>query len=205
MDTLSLVDSDHGESFEHFVSLLGITPRISGTFSPSPSSDLAAEWGKWRETLFLPHLAPSVIEAFHCGIRSRTQELEDIDSKLDRILPEPIRKQSIKAASPFFEGKTEMQGNREWLRYQERVEGGDSPGHLSVAFALQCALYHVALIPTLSSYAWFEFRSREGNGIPPAPSKEEITIFASILPDVAVAMESEKGDPEGKGHSLRAL
>jgi len=205
MDTLTLVDPDHDESFEHFVSLLGIEPRLSGTFSAGPKTSLQEAWDAWRQSLFLPLLAPSFLQAYDCGIRARTQELQEIDQNLDEKLPSSIRKRSVKAAAPFFEGKSQMQGNREWLKYQERVENGDTPGHLAIAFALQSALYHVALIPALSSYAWFEFRSREGKGISAAPTEEEVRIFAAILPDVSVALSGERDDSTGGEHSLRVL
>lgn len=209
MDTFSLVGPERGESFEHFVSLLGIEPRVAATFRPalaaSPRNGLLSSWIRWKEELFLPLLAPAFRETFGLGIRGRARELGRLDNELDSVLPPETRKQSVKAASPFFEGKAGMKGHREWQMFESRVAAGDSPGHLPVAFALQCALYHVALVPALSSYAWFEFRSREGKGIPPPPTEEEIAVFSSILPDVPVALLGETGDSGTGGSSLRIL
>lgn len=205
MDTLSSVDPDDEGSFEHFVSLLGIEPRVAGTFRCIREASLAGAWQKWRETWFRPHLGPAFAAAFDCGIRSRTREIQAIDRDLDSILSPSLRERSREAALPFFTGKSEMQGNREWLQYRKLVEEGASPGHLPIAFALQSALYHLALLPALSSYAWFEFRSREGKGIPPAASESELVIFASILPDVPVAASGEKGDSFPGGSPLRIV
>lgn len=205
MDTLFSVDPDHEGSFEHFVSLLGIEPRVAGTFRCLRQSRLAAAWEKWREIWFRPSLGPAFAAAYECGIRSHTRELQAIDRSLDSVLSSSLRQRSREAALPFFTGKSEMQGNREWLHYQKLVEEGESPGHLPVAFALQSALYHLALFPALSSYAWFEFRSREGNGIPAPETESELAIFASILPDVPVAVASERGDSFPGGSPLRIV
>ncbi len=205
MDTLSLVDPDHEGSFEHFVGLLGIEPRDSGTFRCVREGRLSQAWEIWRETWFIPHLGPAFAAAYDCGIRARTRELNEIDQSLDSILSPSLRERSQKAALPFFDGKTEMEGNREWLKYWEIVKEGSSPGHLPIAFALQSALYHLALVPALSSYAWFEFRSREGTGIPTAANEREVEIFALILPDVPVALAGKTDDSFPEGPTLRIV
>ena len=185
--------------------MLGVTPERAATFAPAEGIPLSTAWNNWRETWFRPHLAPAFVESYLCGIASRIDEVQSVDSLLDPAIPEEMNERSRKAAKAFLEGKTEMQGNREWLRFAERIEAGETPGHISVVFALQSALFHLPLPSALSAYAWFEFRSREGKGIPPEATEEEKVVFASILPDVGVAV-SGKSDDSGDGPgTLRAI
>lgn len=204
-EPLHLADpEDDGEIvFSRFVSLLGVEPGPAATFRPEPLESLEDSWARWIEDWFVPHLAPAFVETFHCGSAARAGEIQAIDSLLDGALSESMRSASLEAARAFLQGKEEMRGNREWIRFAERVESGETPGHLPVVFALQSALYHLPLTPALSSYAWFEFRSRDGDGIPPAPKPEETETFATILPQVAVAVSRNFADRSGDPGTLR--
>lgn len=96
-----------------------------------------------------------------------------------------------------------MRANPGWERFSERIARADTPGHVTVVFALQSALYNLSLAPALTAYAWFEFQS----GLPKndLSEGESDTIFASVLPHVPVALRGEKGDDtDGSGH-LRAI
>lgn len=202
MDLALLDDSDSGDRLERFVTLLGIEPASAGTFFVQPGGDLAEAWRIWIEETFLPVLLPAYRDAHACGISSQTRELHEVDEALDRKLGDRARERSLAAAAPFFAGKTEMKGNREWKRFAEGVAAGESPGHLAVAHAVQSALYHVALGPAVESYAWFELRSREGRGIPGSPTSEEEDLFRAALPHLRVALFRDSGqdaDPDETG------
>lgn len=192
-------------SLSRFISLLGVTPGAAATFAPAEGIPLSRAWDNWRENWFRPHLAPAFVESYLCGIASRIDEVQSIDSLLDPAMPDEMAERSRAAAKAFLEGKTEMRGNREWLRYAERIETGETPGHVAIVFALQSALFHLPLPSALSAYSWFEFRSRAGKGIPPEATEEEKMVFATILPDVGVAV-SGKSDDSGDGPgTLRAI
>ena len=85
-----------------------------------------------------------------------------------------------------------------------RVEKGQSPGHVSVIFALQSALYHLPLASALSAYIWFEFQS----GLPRELSRESLselsTVFEEALVHVATAVR-ESGGPTGGSGNLRVV
>lgn len=210
MDLSPLDDSDPGDRFERFVSGLGIEARSPGTFSFRPGGDLGEAWRLWQEHSFLPILLPAYLDAHDCGIRNRTRELHEVDRALDGRLPAPARDRSVAAARPFFSGKSEMRGNREWRRFAEGVEDGASPGHLTVVHAIQSALYHVALVPALESYAWFEFRSRRidfpadnaggDSGFVPDANEEETAVFSTILPHLRVALSDDSGHHSDSGN-----
>jgi hypothetical protein len=101
-----------------------------------------------------------------------------------------------------------MRANHEWRRFSEKVARGDSPGHVTTLFALQCALYHLPVGPALSAYVWFElesglpltgYRDRKGT------SSEVLAVFRIALPHVAVALRGDQGENAGESPQLRAI
>ncbi|MDF1862953.1 MAG: hypothetical protein P1U87_22240 [Verrucomicrobiales bacterium] len=206
-DTPHLVEPGDEEGFalSRFISVLGIEPVYPGTFFPGKDALLAQAWKSWTESTFLPLIVPAFIEALQNGLASRVEEICGKDRELSQNLPEDMAVRSQKAAQTFLEGKSEMKGNREWVRYAEAVESGTTPGNLPVVFALQSALFHLPLASALSAYAWFEFQSRHGKGLPPKATAEEKSIFAMILPKVAVAVKKNIDDSGGEFGSLRAI
>ena len=205
MDLSPLPDSFDGDPFESSLSLLGIEPRSSGTFALHAEGDLASAWEIWRETWFLPHLLPAFRDAHARGIHARTRELHGIDRDLEDELTETLRVRSHAAAAEFFEGKTRMRGNPEWCRFAEGVAAGKSPGNLPVVHALQSALYHVALAPAVTSYAWLEFRSRDEKAIASRPDPAERETFATILPHLRVALAEETGQDSEDSPRFRVV
>jgi len=203
-DTIHIADPGETEGFSlaHFVSHLGVTPGETATFSCKKAEDLKSDWLLWQNSLFVPHLAPAFVDAYLCGREQRINEVQAIDTMLDAKLSEPVKKRSLAAAAAFLEGKVEMRANPGWKRFSERVEKGDTPGHVAVVFALQSALYNLSLAPALTAYAWYELQS----GQPKRKVSEDDfeVIFASILPHVPVALRGEKGDATDGGH-LRAI
>lgn len=206
-DTTYLADpGDEGEfSFARFVSLLGITPGQAGTFSPGTSVPLSRAWDSWSTTIFAPVVAPAFVEVYRHAIAARVEEICEIDRQLEGRLTDRTAARSHAAASSFFEGKDEMQANREWVRYVRAVVEKRSPGNLPIVFALQSALYRLPLAQALTAYAWFEFRSRSGKGIPAKAEEEEKTVFERILPQVTVAVGRNIDDSGGATGSLRSI
>lgn len=201
-DTFYIATGSDAEGFElsRFVSLLGIEPITSATFSPDPGAPLDHAWKIWQETRFLPCFAPAFVRTFHAAGTLEVDAIVAADREVDSSLPEPIRKSSLSAGKPFLEGKSEMKGHREWIRFAAKVEGNESPGHLCVLFALQSALYHLPLPSALTAFAAFEFQSRRGKFPFPEMTGKENVIFSSILPRIPLAVRgnSEEID-DGKG------
>lgn len=190
-------DGEDERLFSRFVSLLGTTIVAAGTFRPVPGTDLATAWRDWVEGTFRPVLAPAFIEAFDHALAERIVELKEVDLLVEKSLSSEIAEASRAAARGFLDGKDEMRANRGWRRYAAAIEAQEAPGHLVIVFALQAALFHLSLGAALEAYAWFEFRSRRGPGVPPRADEAEQAIFAVILPEVAVAVGRESGDPSG--------
>jgi hypothetical protein len=206
-DTPHLAEPGDEEGFalSRFISVLGIEPVHPGTFFPGKDAILAQAWESWTESTFLPIIAPAFIEVLQHGLASRIEEICGNDNELSRNLTDEMAVRSQKSAKTFLEGKSEMKGNREWVRYAGAVQSGATPGNLPVVFALQSALFHLPLASALSAYAWFEFQSRRGKGLPPKVTAEEKSIFAMILPQVAVAVKKNIDDSAGEFGSLRAI
>lgn len=191
--------------FASFVVLLGIVADSSATFAPSPAGRLGPAWTLWQENWFSPVLAPAFVEVFHAASQHRINEIQSIDLSLDSRLSPSIARKSTHAAKAFLDGKSEMKGHREWIRFAEKVERGESPGHLCVLFALQSVLFHLPLAPALTSYAWFEFQSRNGKCPFPEMTEEENVIFSSVLARIPLAVQKNREDLNGGSSQLRVI
>ncbi|MDF1659815.1 MAG: hypothetical protein P1U58_19535 [Verrucomicrobiales bacterium] len=202
----SATSSDaEGINLSRFISLLGIAPTTSATFSPNPGAPLESAWKTWQETRFVPHYAPAFIRTFGAAMKLRIETIVSADLALDSELPEAARKKSLSAGRPFLEGKTEMKGHREWIRFAERVEKNQSPGHLCVLFALQSALYHLPLSSALEAFVSFEFQSRSGKFPFAEMTAEENLVFSSVLPRIPLAVRSNSEEIDGESGKLRAI
>jgi len=161
-DTLYVAEGvdAHGETTRAIeISLLGVTPGEPSTFLPEKKADLASAWQKWIDQWFVPVLAPAFVEIHQFAGKFHLEEAAAANFDLDQKLPDLLRARSLKAGALFLEGKTEMKHHPEWLRFSQKIEQGETPGHALTLAALQTVLYHLGLIPALTSFAWFEFHS----------------------------------------------
>lgn len=204
-DTFYLADEDDPEVvlFSDFVALLGITPVSPGTFSPEIEARLGESWDHWRSNWFSPHLAEAFSGVFQFAAAQKVNEIAEIDRGLEQAFPEELSERSKAASRAFLEGKSEMQANREWLRFTKLVDEGKTPGHLTTLFAFQSALYHLPLASALRSYARYEFYCGRSAASRLEPA-EENQIFQRILPDLTVALSPNISDDSGTNH-LRAI
>lgn len=191
-------------SFARAISLLGVTPEAAATFLFDNRGDLPRSWKLWQDNWLAPHLAPNFIEAYECGSKFRINEVQAVDSLLDVNLSEQLRERSIVAGKPFFDGKDEMKGNKSWAKYADRVKKAQSPGHVSVIFALQSALYNLPLASALSAYIWFEFQSGLPKGVSHESLSELSTVFEEALIHVSTAVR-ENGVQTGGSGNLRVV
>lgn len=209
-DTLHLADSDDSGGFAlaRLISRLGVQPHTPATFLWNDRGDLSKAWSLWLENWFVPHLAGTFVKVYSAAAQFRPENVQAADKHLDTVLTAALRKRSLLVAKAFLEGKSEMRANREWTRFVERIERGDSPGHATTLFALQCALYHLPLAPALSAYAWFElesglpqtgYRDRDGS------AGEVLAVFQTALPHVSVALRGDHGENDGDDSRLRAI
>lgn len=194
-----------GFALTRFISLLGVEPVTTGTFAPAPGAPLASAWEIWQKEFFLPYFAPAFVRSYHAAAAFHIAEIAEEDRALDARLPEAIRRKSVLAGKPFLEGKSEMRGHREWTRFAEQVNRGDSPGHLCVLFALQSLLFHLPLQPALTACAAFEFQSRSAAFPFPEISEDENTVFDTILPRISLAVRNNASEHDGKDGKLRVI
>ena len=208
-DTIYLAEGidAHGETTRAIeISLLGVTPGEASTFLPDKECDLAAAWQEWIEQWFVPVLAPAFVAVHQFAEKFHLQETAAVDFDLDQKLPDFLRTRSLKAGALFLDGKSEMKHHPELLRFSQKIEKGETPGHALTLAALQTVLFHLGLIPALTSYAWFEFHSGlAGAGIKDAEEKAD--VFIKIVPQLRLAVpagicEDELGND---GTYLRAI
>ncbi len=208
-DTLYVAEgiNAHGETTRAIeISLLGVTPGEPATFLPDKQSNLGGAWQNWIDDWFVPVLAPKFVEIHQFAGKFQLKEAAAVDLALDRELPDSLRIRSLKTAALFLEGKSKMKHHPEWRRFSQKIEKGETPGHALTLAALQTVLYHLGLLPALTSYAWFEFHSGlSGAGIKNAEEKTD--IFMSIAPHLRLAVPARIGEDtlsDGGGH-LRAI
>jgi len=208
-DTLYVAEGvdAHGETTRAIeISLLGVTPGEPSTFLPEKKADLASAWQKWIDQWFVPVLAPAFVEIHQFAGKFHLEEAAAANFDLDQKLPDLLRARSLKAGALFLEGKTEMKHHPEWLRFSQKIEQGETPGHALTLAALQTVLYHLGLIPALTSFAWFEFHSGlTGTGIEDAEGETE--IFMKIAPHLRLAVPTRIGEDElgNDGAYLRVI
>jgi len=200
-------DELDGLSLARFVSRLGVEATTPATFVWNGERSLAPAFDLWLIGTFGPILAPALIEVYRLATAYRLDEIAAIDRRIDASLDAAAKTRSLAAAKAFLESKDEMKANREWTRFADLVARGTTPGHTPTLFALQTALYHLPLVPTLAAYAWFELES----GLPRsyrdlAGTREEVLrAFAATLPHVRVAMERDCDEFADGFPRLRAI
>jgi urease accessory protein UreF len=200
-------DELDGLSLARFVSRLGVETVSPATFLWDGSGSPAPLFQRWLGECFRPILAPALVEIHRLATTYRLDEFAKVDRGLDASLEEGARKRSLAAAKAFLEGKAEMKANREWSRFADLVAKGGSPGHTPTLFALQAALYHLPLAPTLAAYAWFELES----ALPRAyrdlagTRQEVLDTFSLALPEVRVAVQRVHDEFAGGTPRLRAI
>lgn len=209
-DTIHIADADEGGGFAlaRLISQIGVHSEFPATFLWDDRGDLSAAWTIWLEKWFGPHLVGTFIEVYRCATEFRLDEIEAADTRLDTSLTESLRSRSLKVATAFLEGKSEMRANREWQRFVDRIGRGKSPGHTTTLFALQSAIYHLPLGPALSAYAWFELESglpRTGYRDKSGSAEEVLSVFRAALPYVSVALRGDRGEINGDEPHLRAI
>lgn len=205
-DTLYIAEPGDNEefSFAGFVARLGVSAGSPATFFCRPEGNLESAWNIWQQEWLIPVLGPSFSETYRLGMNSRVLEICDQDNALDQQFSDSMRTRSQDAGRLFLEGKTEMQGHREWKKFADKVFAKESPGHVTTVFALHTVLYRLPLLPALSAYCWFEFRC----GSSPKGKMDEnwgIDIFNSVLPHLAVAASGINNDYNDGPGTLRAI
>lgn len=196
-------DDTDGLSLASLISRLGASPGGPATFFASKDPAETA-WVTWQKELFLPAIAPAFGELWHCAEQGRIAELAAADAFLDANLPEPARQHGREAAQTYSEGKTDLIHHRPWFQFVERVREKRSPGQVASFFALHCALFHLPLASSLLAYAWFEFQS----GLPSANRGwhlENLEMFDSIIPHLAVAVGGKRGQDSSGSPFLRVV
>lgn len=157
------------------ISVMGVGADGGSIFSPLPGmkkarkegglSDLQAfkqSWQEWQQYSFREFLAETFVEVYTASTQMRIRRIMNLDKKLDSQLSGAEVKRSREAGRCFLEGKSEMRRAPQWQKYARAVEQGTCPGHVVTVFALQSALYHLPLLPALTSYVYFEWRAGMG-------------------------------------------
>ena len=143
------------------ISLLGIDCETAATFFPG-RADAAKAWDRWLKRVFEPHLAPAFVEIFTATGRMRIDRVVARDRSLGERLAVPAARRSLAAAAPFLDGRAEIRHFPQWTKFRDRLDAGETPGHVTSLFALQAALFHLPLLQALVSYLYFEWRSGLG-------------------------------------------
>lgn len=157
-----------------------------GTFFPPERSgglDFAAAFEDWLSTLFIPSLGPHFVSVHLATARMESDRIQRIDHEIDAYLSPVARQRSLDAARPYFEGRTEIRSQPQWVKFLQAAERGQTPGHLPTIFSLQAALFHLPLLPALTAYVNLE----GANGLAAMADGDrwDLDRFAEIYPEGA--------------------
>ncbi len=200
-------DELDGLSLARFVSRLGVESVSPVTFVWDGRGPVSPLFQRWLGELYRPILAHALVEVHRLSMAYRLDEIAAIDRRIDTFLDVGAKTRSLAVAKAFLEGKDRMKANREWSRFADHVAKGETPGHTPTLFALQAALYHLPLAPTLAAYAWFELESALPGGYRDlAGTREEVLdAFSLALPEVRVAVQSVHDEFDEGAPKLRAI
>lgn len=171
------------------IARLGATDaREPGTFLPPVSGAPATlAWRRWLAEPFEAWLGMAFIDIYRATGRMALDRVLELDREIDVRLEVAARERSRQAALPWLEGRTEVRRQPQWVKYLRAQETGATPGHLPTIFALQAALFHLPLLPTLTAYVIFE--GMNGRAAVDPKSRRDPEAFASRHPE---AMETAR-------------
>lgn len=142
------------------ISRLGATDALAaGTFFPPErlgSLTFAAAWADWLERDFEVWLGRRFVEVYHCVGRMAGERIIEIDHEIDGRLEDRARVRGRASAKPWLEGREEVRRQPQWVKYLRAQAAGETPGQITVIFALQSALFHLPLLPALTAYVHWE-------------------------------------------------
>ncbi|MGY8641729.1 MAG: hypothetical protein ACKVJU_11630 [Verrucomicrobiales bacterium] len=157
-DSIYAASADDGsEIIRGFqISLLGVDPtEISrGTFFGP--QDLRV-WKKWADTVFEPIILPKFRAIYEATSGMKHRTIAEVDRELSALFSDETCEHSIAAAHVFHGSKSEVKHMPQWIRFEEKLENGETPGHLATLFAIQSALFNVPIFSALISYAYVEW------------------------------------------------
>lgn len=117
----------------------GLEALGQGTFDGDPTK--ATDVLRWRDTVFLPLLAPAVNEttiAFKLGCR----ELVTVDASLDKRLAGPLSKASRASGRTVALSLNAPNSEATLKKFLAAVSAGSTPGHMAVVFAARASVFH---------------------------------------------------------------
>ena len=131
-----------------------------GTFSGPP--ELKA-WSNWIEIWFEPVILPAFREIYEAAAAMKHREIADLDRGLSQLFTAEMTGHSTDAAQAFRGSKAEVRHMDPWVRFEKKLEAGETPGHLPTLFALQSALFNVPINSALISYGLAEWLGAKPN------------------------------------------
>jgi hypothetical protein len=120
---------------------------------------LKKAWDSWLADPFEARLGDSFLQIHQAVGRMHIDTAIDLDRQIGARFAPAEAARSRSAGRPFLEGRFQARHQPQWLKFARAVESGETPGHVTSLFAVQASLYHLPLLPSLISYAYFEWKS----------------------------------------------
>ena len=117
----------------------GLEALGPATFDGDPMK--ATDVSRWRDTVFLPLLAPAVTEAT-LAARQGCRELLRVDTSLDNRLAGPLAKASRASGRTIALSLNAPNSEATLKKFLAAVSEGKTPGHMAVVFAARAAVFH---------------------------------------------------------------
>lgn len=110
------------------------------------------DWRDFAESVFLPVIAPALLRGWRSTHQGDDAALAACDLDLQSRLPSGPAERSV-AAGAILLGQTRGAKYQAALgRFRVRVDGGESPGHLAVAWSAVAALFQIPPLDLLAEY-----------------------------------------------------
>jgi hypothetical protein len=111
-----------------------------------------AEWHRFAEEIFLPLLAPALLQGWRAAQQGDDAALAASDRELQSRLTAAGAERSIAAGAILLDQTRGAKYQAALGRFRVRVDGGEAPGHLAVAWSAVAALFQIPPLDLLSEY-----------------------------------------------------
>ncbi len=136
---------------------------LDGPLTFSPGGTWPEAWRVWREQVFVPTLAPALLQTAAFATHGGAKEIQSLDLQIDAALSPDARTRSQTAGRRLLARLASSRGERCLGKFQQWAAADEMPAHFPTIHAVQHALFHLPLRLLVPAYAHWEWSAAGGN------------------------------------------